>query len=173
MIAGAIEKKSFFSQDLLEQKVAAAMQQRVAAGIADTIEGLQPPEPPPFDQQFVNTMIEVLWKYVNQDTGETVLIWSAGKVKRVADGMTDKRTKRCTTLLKAGAVLWAWEADPAFDEPAGEQWLVLIEKKFNKQVHYGWRLLSKVGDSAESLLPSAAPQPERAARPQNCRRAAE
>ena len=29
-----------------------------------------------------------------------------------------------------------WDADPRFEEPAGEQWLVLLEKKFNKPVHY-------------------------------------
>ena len=28
----------------------------------------------------------------------------------------------------AGMVLWAWEADPDFDEPAGEKWLALLPK---------------------------------------------
>ena len=45
-------------------------------------------------------------------------------------------------MLPAGAVLWAWDADPDFDEAAGEQWLFLLPKKWNpttqKQV-YSWR----------------------------------
>ena len=39
----------------------------------------------------------------------------------------------------AGAVLWAWDADPAFDEAAGEQWLILLPKKWKKQQVYSWR----------------------------------
>ena len=38
-------------------------------------------------------------------------------------------------------VLWAWDADPDFDEKAGEQWLGLLPDKWNpphKKV-YGWR----------------------------------
>ena len=31
-------------------------------------------------------------------------------------------------------------ADPEFDEKAGEQWLVLLPKKYNKQLHYSWRM---------------------------------
>ena len=42
-------------------------------------------------------------------------------------------------MLPAGALLWAWDADPEFDERAGEQWLILLPKKWNKHVHYGWR----------------------------------
>ena len=41
--------------------------------------------------------------------------------------------------MPAGALLWAWDADPEFDEAAGEQWLILLPKKWNKHVHYGWR----------------------------------
>ena len=29
--------------------------------------------------------------------------------------------------------------DPDFEEAAGEQWLVLLPDKWNRQVHYGWR----------------------------------
>ena len=36
-------------------------------------------------------------------------------------------------------LLWAWEADPEFDEPAGEKWLALLPKKWNKQQLYSWR----------------------------------
>ena len=36
-------------------------------------------------------------------------------------------------------MLWAWDADPEFDESAGEQWLILLPKKWNKQQLYSWR----------------------------------
>ena len=45
-------------------------------------------------------------------------------------------------MLPAGAVLWAWDADPEFDEAAGEQWLFLLPKKWNPKTHtqiYSWR----------------------------------
>ena len=42
-------------------------------------------------------------------------------------------------ILPAGALLWAWEADADFEEAAGEQWLMLLPDKWNRQVHYGWR----------------------------------
>ena len=41
--------------------------------------------------------------------------------------------------MPAGALLWAWEADADFEEKAGEQWLILLPDKWNRQVHYGWR----------------------------------
>ena len=40
---------------------------------------------------------------------------------------------------EAGAVLWEWDADPDFDEPAGQQWLMLLPRKWNRQQHYSWR----------------------------------
>ena len=39
-------------------------------------------------------------------------------------------------------MLWAWDADPDFDEKAGEQWLFLLPKKWNPKTHtqfYSWR----------------------------------
>ena len=71
------------------------------------------------------------------------MIWSTGRVVRVADGLSDKRSKRARSVLPAGAVLWAWDADPEFDEEAGEQWLFLLPKKWNPKTHkqvYSWRL---------------------------------
>ena len=50
---------------------------------------------------------------------------------------------RAQKILPGGAVLWAWDADPDFDEQAGEQWLILLPKKFNPRTHkqvYSWRL---------------------------------
>ena len=54
-----------------------------------------------------------------------------GRVARVADGLSDKQSPRAKKLLPAGAVLWEWDADPEFDEPAGAQWLMLLPKKWN------------------------------------------
>ena len=78
---------------------------------------------PPFDQALVGKWIEILWPYTVKDgaeKGEKKLIWATGRVVRIADGLTDKRSKRAQKLLPAGAVLWAWEADPEFGEAAGE-----------------------------------------------------
>ena len=49
------------------------------------------------------------------------MIWCTGRVARVADGLSDKRSKRAQQLLPAGAVLWAWDADPEFGEVATER----------------------------------------------------
>ena len=75
--------------------------------------------------------IEVLWKYHDKDTGEPMLIWSTGRVARVADGLTDKRSSRAQKLLPAGMLLWQWDADPEFGEKAGQQWLHLLPAKWN------------------------------------------
>ena len=131
-----------FSAEELEQKAQAAMQRRVEAGIADNVERMQPKEAPAFDQALVGKRIEVLWKYFEKDTNTPHMIWASGTVKRIADGLTDKRSSRAKKVLPAGAVLWAWDADPEFDEQEGEQWLFLLPKKWNpstqKQV-YSWR----------------------------------
>lgn len=93
-----------------------------------------------FDSALVGKRIEVLWKYFNkEDSDEATLIWASGRVVKVADGLTNKRSARAKKVLPAGAVLWAWDADVEFDEKAGEQWLILLPQKWNKQVHYGWR----------------------------------
>ena len=39
----------------------------------------------------------------------------------VADGLTDKRSAKAREILPAGALLWAWDADADYDEPAGEK----------------------------------------------------
>ena len=85
---------------------------------------------------------------------------------RIADGLTDKRSKRAQKILPGGAVLWAWDADPEFDEAAGEQWLILLPKKWNPKTHtqvYGWRY-----DPREL---GATQEPERDARRKQMRRA--
>ena len=57
------------------------------------------------------------------------------------------------TVLPAGMVLWAWDADPEFEEPAGEKWLALLPKKWNKQQLYSWRY------DPREFAAAAAPQP--------------
>ena len=116
------------------------MQRRVAAGISDDVETLNGMEPLPFNQALVGRKLEVLWPYTDRDTGGKMLIWVEGCVARVADGLTDKRSKRAKIVLPAGMVLWAWEPDPESEEPAGSNWLALLPLKFNKQLVYSWRL---------------------------------
>ena len=123
-------------------KVEAAMARRIATGVADTVEQLNGPEPPPFDQALVGRRVEVLWRYTDMETGKPTLIWSPGTVKRVADGLSDKRSARARKVLPAGAVLWAWDADEEFEEKAGEQWLFLKRDDWNplrQGKQYAWR----------------------------------
>ena len=88
------------------------------------------------------------------------MIWTPGRVARVADGLTDKRSARARKILPADALLWAWDADEEFDEKAGEQWLVLLPDKWNKQVQYGWRFDPRELASAQATAPASdfAPQ---------------
>ena len=138
-----ISKRALFSAAELDAKAEAAMKRREVEGVADRVERMQPQEAPAFDQALVGQRIEVLWKYFDRETNAPQMIWSTGTVKRIADGLTDKRSKRAQKILPGGAVLWAWDADPEFDEQAGEQWLILLPKKFNPKTHkaaYSWRL---------------------------------
>ena len=141
--AADIEKRALFSAEELDVKSDQAVQRRLEAGISDSVEdlngGINGGNAPPFDQALVGKRLEVLWPYQNQETGKRVLIWASGRVARVADGLTDRRSKKAQTVLPAGMLLWTWEADPEFDEPAGEKWLALLPKKWNKQQLYGWR----------------------------------
>eukprot|EP00966_Prymnesium_polylepis_P008945 206413-Prymnesium_polylepis.1 len=124
-----------FSKSQLQAKAAEAMQRRIEQGIPDDVEMMQQGEAPTFDQQLVGKRLEVLWKYHDKDTQEPHYIWSPVTVVRIADGLTDKRSPRARNILPGGAVLVAWEADPDFDEQAGEQWLVLLPSKWNPSTH--------------------------------------
>ena len=104
-----------------------------------------------FNSALVGKRLEVLWPY--KTDGKTVKMWASGTVKRVADGLTDKRSKRAKKILPAGALLWGWDADPEYEEEAGETWLILLPKKWNKQVQYAWRF-----DPCE-LAPTGQPRP--------------
>ena len=105
-----------------------------------------------------------LREHGHEGEGAHLAIWAEGRVARVADGLTDKRSSRAKLILPAGMVLWAWDADPQFEEPAGSKWLALLPKKFNKQQVYSWRL-------APSEFGRAAAPQSAAARPRNLRRA--
>jgi len=155
--AAAIQSTALFSKAELEAKAAEAVKRREAAGISDSVERMNGVSgetgAPAFDQRLVGKQIEVLWKYHNKDTGEPILIWATGRVARVADGLTDKKSKRAKKVLPAGMVLWAWDADPEFGEAAGEAWLHLLPQKWNKQVVYAWRY------DPRELSPAAAARP--------------
>ena len=88
------------------------MQRRIAAGISDAFEDMQPVEAPTFTQALVGKRLEVLWKYFNKGTKVPALIWASERVVRVADGLTDKRSLHAKKVLPGGALLWAWDADP-------------------------------------------------------------
>jgi hypothetical protein len=132
-----LEAQGLFNVDNLLAKAEAARAEREARGISDSVEAVQQREPPAFDTSLVGKRLEVCWPY--KENGKTVKIWASGTVKRIADGLHDKRSARARKILPAGAVLWAWDADPEFDEQAGEEWLVLLPKKWNKHVQYAWR----------------------------------
>jgi len=154
--AADVEKRALFSADELATKAEAAMQRRVEAGISDSIEdlngGVNGGNAPAFDQALVGKRLEVLWPYTDKDTGKRVLIWASGRIARVADGLSDKRSVRAKVVLPAGMLLWAWDADPEFEEPAGEKWLALLPKKWNKQQLYSWRY------DPREFSPAAVPQ---------------
>lgn len=116
-----VRTQTRFSGEQLLAKAEAEMRRRAEAGISDAVGWQQPPEAPPFSQDLVGKRLEVLWKYHDKNTQEAHYIWCSGTVKQIADGLTDKRSKRARTILPGGAVLWAWDADPDFDEAAGEQ----------------------------------------------------
>ena len=128
----ALEATSLFNVSNLLAKAEAERTRREASGISDRVEAAQQLDAPPFDTQLVGKRLEVCWPY--KENGQTIKIWASGTVRRVADGINDKSSARAKKILPAGAVLWAWEADPEFDEPAGEKWLVLIPKKWNKHL---------------------------------------
>ena len=113
--AQAVRSRVRFSADELKQKAKGEMQRREEAGISDAVERKQPEHAPAFNQELVGKRIEVLWKYYEKESEKATLIWSTGRVVRVADGLTDKRSKRAQKILPGGAVLWAWDADPEFD----------------------------------------------------------
>jgi hypothetical protein len=131
--------QALFDADELKEKAEAERRRRVAAGISDDIEDEQPLSAPAF-AAILDKKIEVCWPSVDRDSGKRVLIWSAGKVTKVANNETDKRFKRARQILPAGAVYWEWDAEDEFEEQAGGQWPVLDPlRKWNRTLAYGWR----------------------------------
>ena len=150
-----IEATSVFDVSKLLQKAEAAREEREARGISDRTEAAQPPKPPPFDTRIVGKRFEVCWPYKLPD-GTTVKVWASGTCRRVADGLTDKTSARAKKILPAGAVLWGWDADPEYDEVAGEKWLILRPSNWNRTVQYAWRY-----DPCELGVPGRAKPPPR------------
>ena len=153
----ALEAMSLFNLDNLKVKAEAARERREADGVSDRWEARQQKEAPPFDSRLVGKRLEVCWPY--KENGKTIKIWASGTVRRVADGLQDKASKRAQKVLPAGALLWSWDADPEYDEKAGEKLLMLLPKKWNKQVQYAWRY-----DPCELAPPGTARPPPRAPR---------
>ena len=145
-----LEAQSLFNIERLYARAVAERARREAAGISDSVEVGQQQDAPKFDISLVGKRLEVCWPY--KERGKTVKIWASGTVRRVADGLTDTRTARAKKILPAGALLWAWDADPQFDEVAGEKWLVLLPEKWNRHMQYAWRF-----DPCE-LQPQGKPQ---------------
>ena len=52
----------------------------------------------------------------------------AGKSGRVLEHRVSTRAKK---ILPAGALLWAWDADPTYQEQAGSKWLVLLPHRWS------------------------------------------
>ena len=161
--AARIEAESTFNVALLLPKAEAARARREAAGISDRVEARQPATPPPFDTNLVGKRLEVCWPYKYGPDGKklpkTMNIWASGVVKRVADGLTDKKSARAKKVLPAGTVLWGWDADPEYDEPAGAEWLFLKPGDWNRHVQYAWRY-----DPCELAPQGAAKPPPQAPR---------
>ena len=86
----------------------------------------------------VGKRLEICWPY--NENGNTVKIWASGRVVRIADGLIDTRSAKAKKVLPAGAILWAWDADKEYDEPAGEKWIFLHPQRWNKHVQYAWSL---------------------------------
>ena len=135
--AARVEARSLFNTALLLPKAEAARARREAAGISDSIQVRQPEHPPPFDVNLVGKQLEICWPY--KLNGKTAKIWASGRVKCVADGLTDTKSARSKKILPAGAILWGWDADPEYGEEAGEEWLFLLPEKWNRHVQYSWR----------------------------------
>ena len=116
-----------------------------------------------FDTNLVGKRLEVCWPYKYAPDGtklrKTMNIWASGVVKRVADGLTDKKSTRAKKVLPAGTVLWGWDADPEYDEPAGAEWLFLKPDDWNRHVQYAWRF-----DPCELVPQGAAKPPPQAPR---------
>ena len=91
------------------------------------------------------------WRYweIDEETGEYLLdakgkkipycIWCECQVAEVADGVTTKRTPRCSNLMPAGALRVRWPADAKREEPEKFAWIILNPADFSREVISGWR----------------------------------
>ena len=77
--AARLEATALFNVEGLLERAEAAREQREAEGISDSVEVVQPREPPAFDNNLVGKQLEVCWPY--KVDGTTVKIWASGTVK--------------------------------------------------------------------------------------------
>ena len=94
--AQRLEAQSTFNTALLLPKAEVERARREAAGISDSVEVRQQEHAPPFDVNLVGKQLEICWPF--KLNGKTAKIWSSGRVKRVADRLTDTksgRSRRC------------------------------------------------------------------------------
>ena len=130
---------SFFSA---EQIVAARDKERArreAVGLVDSVQDRQGEKPEVSTLQ--GKWLEINWKYKHKETHEPILIWCAGQVVKVADGVNDMSSNRQNaTVLTSNTVLIRWEADAEFEEEEQQAWFVLQPKKWNGDVQNSWRL---------------------------------
>ena len=157
-----IEATGIFRISALLEKAEAARVDRERRGVSDSVEARQQLEAPAFDTRLVGKRLEVCWPY--KEGCKTVNIWASGTVKRIADGLTDTASARAKKILPAAVhccSVWAWDADPTFDEVAGEKWLILLPNRWNRHVQYAWRF-----DPSELATPGGQKPPPSAPRVQ-------
>ncbi|KAL1515523.1 hypothetical protein AB1Y20_002145 [Prymnesium parvum] len=75
------------------------------AVLRGVVEDVQPIVAPAFDASMVGKHLEVLRENFDQDTKEPHLIWASGRVVRVADGLSDKRSSRARKILPVAHTL--------------------------------------------------------------------
>ena len=143
-----------------EELLVLANKQRVeleAAGEIDRVADEQPDTPPPRDDSFVGSSLEICWgRYWRKPTEEEIAkgdkrkkiqekIWCEGEVVLVANGTTtteQPENAKCKKLAQAGAVRIKWPADKAREEPETFSWHILQDADFapRKDCHLAWRL---------------------------------
>ena len=123
-------------------------ERREAAGFTDRVQMKMPPKPPDTSTLKANTQLEICWgNYISTVDNKTkVKMWCPAKVKRVADGETDKGrdgkplSAQARKLAPRGMVLVEWEPDPERGETeATTMWLLLDPSKWNGDGHRAWR----------------------------------
>ena len=90
--AQAVRSQTRFNAQQLRQKAEQERQRRVEAGIADDVEARQPEHAPAAGREAARSTLEVLHEGRRREGGANHDLWSTGRVVRVADGASDKKT---------------------------------------------------------------------------------